>query len=89
MPKVLFLTPLPPPIHGMSYLNDLLLKSLNTRFDFVTVKTNHSDAINNIGRFSLSKRNTFSRYDDKLGLFPKYSITEMRECFFKRKILQT
>ena len=59
MPKVLFLTPLPPPIHGMSYLNDLLLKSLHTRFDFVTVKLNNSDAINNIGRFRLGKLKYF------------------------------
>ena len=59
MPKVLFLTPLPPPIHGMSYLNDLLLKSLHTRFDFVPIKLNKSDAINNIGRFSLGKLKYF------------------------------
>jgi glycosyltransferase involved in cell wall biosynthesis len=59
MPKVLFLTPLPPPIHGMSYLNDLLLKSLAMRFDFVTVKLNSSDAINNIGRFGLGKLRYF------------------------------
>src|SRR5262245_49034883 len=59
MPKVLFLTPLPPPIHGMSYLNNLLLKSLDTRFDFVTVKLNKSDAINNVGRFSLIKLKYF------------------------------
>src|SRR5262245_60591936 len=59
MPKVLFLTPLPPPIHGMSYLNDLLLKSLQSRFEFVTVKLNKSDATNNIGRFSLDKLKYF------------------------------
>jgi glycosyltransferase involved in cell wall biosynthesis len=55
--KILFIVPLPPPIHGAALRNESLVKSklLNTHFIIQIIPLRFVDNIENIGKFSFKK----------------------------------
>lgn len=62
--KVLFLAPLPPPVHGVSLLSDFLLKSeaIGKEFQLESLKTNFSTEIKAVGKFGLGKVYDFIKF---------------------------
>ena len=56
-PRILFLTPLPPPLHGVSYLNDYLLKSkrIYNAFDIDIVRINPVQNYQELGHVTCKK----------------------------------
>lgn len=55
--NLLFLTALPPPVHGVSYLNNLLIGSntLKKNFHVSYIKLNYTKSINEVNSFSIQK----------------------------------
>lgn len=57
MRKILFLSPLPPPLYGSAMSSEMCLDILKSdkRFDVQNVKLNYSRAMTDVGKLTLSK----------------------------------
>jgi glycosyltransferase involved in cell wall biosynthesis len=57
MKKILFLSPLPPPLYGSAMSSEMCLDILKSdkRFDVQNVKLNYSGAMSDVGKLTLSK----------------------------------
>ena len=53
--KTLLLLELPPPMHGMTYINQIIYESLNKKEGLDIVETNYTDTISEVGVYSINK----------------------------------
>jgi len=56
-PKILFIGQFAPPVHGVSVMNDYVIKSkvLTAKYDFVKVNLTTANSIGNIGKMGIAK----------------------------------
>ena len=57
--NVLFLTPLPPPVHGVSFINSLLVKKMDCKYNLTVIKLNNTIKLSQIGKINFGKINFF------------------------------
>lgn len=55
--NILFLTALPPPIHGVSFINKIILEKIkvDNRFNFSVVKLNNTTNLSELGKVNIGK----------------------------------